>query len=460
MSIFFSPDEPKEIDKHSGKVTRTKTRSTFSHAKDNTLTSKTRKIKIVPELHELKKIRASFDNFVSLFTAFNTLNGQQITGIKLAVSFQLFKNAFDSFLLHCSQYFNSSQQTRRVGRYSPLIEFSTQLLKEWSTIIITINKLEASIPIPHLKLIQENFDTLTSNISQIANPIVNRTYYKDCVYSSSNQLKVEITRVYKLIFTALARSDAEDDEISLIDKEKERNMLRDEMVILNRNINENFIGLIPSNISNTPECLRVRSNLKAACGDIISLVEAGFVFRKDVVNLLNSMKSLDNATRAMLDTLGIKYRLDVMPNGVDLSSVNAEEEEEENIDGKIEVVEDKPYFVEIPEPKKPRYTSRLEKKPYRGLSALKKIPEDQPKRLSRSQLMRPETCEERRKREFSKTAPNKQLNEFITSMSKTLGLEINAKKPEEEQMRAIERAIKEKMKTTGQQPEEKKEKGK
>ena len=96
------------------------------------------------------------------------------------------------------------------------------------------------------------------------------------------------------------------------------------------------------------------------------------------------------------------------PNSKDLSELKAEDD----LDGKIEVIVDKLYFVEVPELKKQRHTPNLKKKPYRGMAALKKLPEEQSKRVSKSQEIKPETCEERRKRDFSKTAPNQLLNEL------------------------------------------------
>ena len=96
------------------------------------------------------------------------------------------------------------------------------------------------------------------------------------------------------------------------------------------------------------------------------------------------------------------------PNSKYLSELKAEDD----LDGKIEVIVDKPYFVEVPEPKKQRHTPNLKKKPYRGMAALKKLPDEQSKRVSKSQEIKPETCEERRNRDFSKTAPNQLLNEL------------------------------------------------
>ena len=446
MSIFFSPDEPKEFDIHSGRMIRLSSRSSsrsFSRAKSNTIPTKPRKLKVIPEIEELKKIRGAYMKFVEFFDKFSTTNGPEIGGKQLSVSYLLYKQAFDSFLMHGSQYFNTFSSTRRVGRYSPLIEFSQKLLKEWTTIVMIINKLAASVPIPHLQLIQDNFDTLTTNIQGIASSLVNRTYYRDLVYSSSNQLKTEISRVYQLIFNCLSCSDEEEDE-------DEIEIIRVEMINLSRNINENFIGLIPSNISNTPENIRIRALLKAACGDIISLMEAGFVFRNDIKHLLNRMKTLDVATRAMLDSLGIKYRLDIEPDGEEEDSEPEQDRDIDEFERKIEVHDNKPYYVEIPEARKPRCTSVLTKKPYRGMSGLKKLPENF-RRKTISHDIRPtahSSIEKKTKNNFSKSQPPRplsQMDEFINTVGESLGLEISPVLPESDKMKVIEKAIKEKM---------------
>ena len=444
MSIFYSPDEPKEIDKHSGRMTRFSTHSSlsFSREKSNTLSTKPRKLKVIPEVEELKKVRGAYIKFVELFDKLATTNGPEIGGKQLAASYLLYKQEFDSFLIHSAQYYNSFTTTRRVGRYSPLIEFATKLLKEWTTIVIIINKLAATNLIPHLKLIQDNFDKITSNIQQIALSIVSRTYYKDYIYSSSSQLKSEISRVYQLIFQCLSQPDID------IEDESEIEPIRVEMVNLSRNINENFIGLIPSNISNTPELIRIRALLKAACGDIISLVDAGFVFKDQITHLLNRMKTLDNATRSMLDSLGIKYRLEVAPNGEEEESeydIRGEEDE-----GEIQVHITKPYYVEVPAPKKPRCTSHLTKKPYRGMSALKKLPEDlRRQKLSHTQdiIELPHSHKPEKKPEnFTRSQPPISIDNFVDTISETLGLEISSIMPETEKMQAIQDAIKEKLK--------------
>ena len=449
MSIFYSPDEPKEIDIHSGRMTRlssrNSTRSSFSRAKSITISTKPRKLKVIPEIEELKKIRGRYMKFIELFDKFSTKNGPEIGGRQLSLSYLQYKQAFESFVLHSAQYFNTFSSTRRVGRYSPLIEFSTKLLKEWTTIVIIINKLAVSVPIPHLQLIQDNFDALTTNIQAIASSLVSRTYYRDLVYSSSNQLKSDISRIYNLIFSCLSDPDIDEED------ESEIEVIRVEMVNLSRNINENFIGLIPSNITNTPENIRIKALLKAACGDIISLMEAGFVFRSEIQHLLNCMKGLDNATRAMLDSLGIKYRLDVEPDGEEEDS-DTESNSGDEREGKIEVHENKPYYVEVPEARKPRCTSVLTKKPYRGLSGLKQLPEDRRRKTitgSTEMFLRPHSSTQARKKaDFSKSQPPRplsQIDNFINTVGETLGLEINPVMPEEDKMKVIENAIKEKI---------------
>ena len=450
MSIFFSPDEPKEIDIHTGRMTRlssrNSTRSSFSRAKSITISTKPRKLKVIPEIEELKHIRARYMKFIELFDNFSTKNGPNIGGRQLSLSFSLYKQAFESFVLHSAQYFNSFSKTRRVGRFSPLIEFATKLLKEWTTMVIIINKLAITVPIPHLQHIQDNFDALTTNIQAIASSLVSRTYYRDLVYSSSNQLKSDITRVYNMIFSCLSNPDID------VEDQTEIEQIRVEMVNLSRNINENFIGLIPSNITNTPENIRIKALLKAACGDIISLMEAGFVFKPEIKKLLNCMKGLDNATREMLDSLHIKYRLDVEPDGEEEDS-ETESSSSDEYERNIEVHENKPYYVEVPEARKPRCTSVLTKKPYRGLSGLKQLPEDSRRKAvtgSTEMFLRSHSTTQsfRKKADFSKSTPPRplsQIDSFINTVGESLGLEINPVMPEEDKMRVIENAIKEKI---------------
>ncbi|EAX91655.1 hypothetical protein TVAG_323710 [Trichomonas vaginalis G3] len=324
--------------------------SSLSRQKDITLHERTGRIKIVTEIKELKRVRKAYNKFNELFSKFNSSTGAEIVGKQMTLTYSQFKSAFDSFLSHCSQYFNSSPNTRRIGRYSPIIDFSQKLLKEWSLLVIAMNRLSSSFQIPHQQKLQEDFDMLTGSITTIAKSIVNRTYYKDNLYSSSNVLKSEITRIYQLIFKTLNGDVSEFNDAKL-------DSLREEMVILNRNINDNFVSQIPSNVANTPDFLRMRSALKTSCGHVISLLEAAHFFVHNIHSILNRMKKLDVTLRDLLDELDIKYRLDVTPNGEEEPS--EEDVDESPIKPEIKVLEDEPFEVTLPPVTKPRARSSI-----------------------------------------------------------------------------------------------------
>lgn len=327
MSIFFSPDEPKYVDSHTGRLTRfNRGYSSFSREKDNTLVQKTerskRTMQVVPECTELRSIRESFDSFIEMFAVFNKQNGPAITGNYMSNNFLHFKAAFEPFILHSSHYFNSSAQSQKVRRYSPLLQFSAKLLREWAILVSTMNKLSRSKILPHLHQIQVDFEALSKDISTVSAANTRRTYYRDTFFASSNYLKAKITSTYQAIYDILS-----------VEYEKgyskhQLQILQEQVVLLNRDIIENYLGLLPSSLTTTPEMTRTSTHMKAACGDIVALLDASFYFRKRMFKIQEQMCELHGDICKILDRLQIRYEIEVAPLGY--QEPIEEEDEDEN----------------------------------------------------------------------------------------------------------------------------------
>lgn len=365
MSIFFSPDEPKLIDIHSGRMIRLgKQSKSFAKSKDYAVPgSRTFRLKVVPETTELREVRYNFNVFNHKFAEFSKVNGPSVTGPQMADVYMKFKKVFDTLLNYASSHFNSGNSNRRLGRYSPIIIYSCKLLKEWSSLIAQMNGFSTCRNLPHIKRIQSDFDSLNNSIQAVASGIISRTYYRDSVYAASNNLVTELTRIYDLIYTGLLDecNDGVNDHLFSI--------MKAEMVTLSRKINENFIGMLPSSVSATPDYARLRSDMKAFCGDILYLIEASYTFRYKTNEILACMDKLDTSIRNLLDKLGVKYRIEVKPN-IDPSFVLEEEDfSESNEQEFIEetpksrnnrtLFEDKRYYVEIPQVPDPKSYSQI-----------------------------------------------------------------------------------------------------
>jgi len=148
MWIFLSPDEPKRINRHSGRMTRLReSPRMFSREKGVTLHG--RPCRMTPQCTGLRSIRESYAAFVSIFSLSNKQNGPAITGSYISSNFLHFKAAFEPFVLHVSHFFNSSARCQSVRRYSPLLPFGAKLLQEWAILVSTMNgRASAPAPVP------------------------------------------------------------------------------------------------------------------------------------------------------------------------------------------------------------------------------------------------------------------------------------------------------------------------
>ena len=316
MSIFFSPDHPKSIDKHTGRLIRAKTSRSlrpFSQEKDNTILFKNRQYlrnsHVVRECSPLKRIKRSFDQFVAMFAEFNRQNGPEITGNYMSHNFLQFKTAFEPFVLYATHYFNSAEHTHAVRRYSPLLQFSAKVLREWAILVSTMNQFALSEVLPHLYVLQKDFEMLNDDVSLISRSVINRAYYRDTLFSASNYLKHQITTIYQSVYNVFAHE--KDKGIN----KAQLNSLKQQVVLLSRDINENFLSLFPSNMTATPEMTRAKTHMKAACGDIVIIMDAGYFFRRRMSKIQDQMIEFHNELCALLERVGVNYEIDVRPIG-------------------------------------------------------------------------------------------------------------------------------------------------
>jgi hypothetical protein len=308
MSIFFSPYEPKYIDPHSGRITRFRktTTTTFSREKDNTLLIKeaqfARTAQIVPQCPELRAIRDCYSKFIQVFTTFNHRDGPALASKSLSAHVQLLKTSFESYLICSSRYFNSADCWRKIRRFSPLVQHSQSLVREWAIIVTIVNSFCCSETLPHFQEIQRNLQALLDDILDLSATFSYRSYWRDTFQAASTFLVKQISAFSGRIFDVFENESWED-----IQK------LTNEIVLFSRDIHENFLGLIPSARRETPQMIRQITRTKAAVGNIVLLLEATLTFRDELAVLTDRMQVLHAAICMLLERLGIQYEMNVAP---------------------------------------------------------------------------------------------------------------------------------------------------
>ena len=315
MSIFYSPDSPKHFDAHTGRMTRlTKTPRSFAREKDMTIPKQktwsgtTRQA--ITECAELRSVRETYERFVEQFLQFSQQNGTEITGSYLCHNFLEFKAAFEPFILQANHHFNSSRRTQTVRKSTAMLRYSSRLLSSWEILISGLNKLSQSKVLPHLHQLQVYFTQLSDQISHISQLFVKRTYYKDVVYESSNYLKHKATSVYRQVYDIFLNES----EHSF--NKRQLGQLQNQVILMSRDIHENFLGMLPSTATGTPEMKRLQTQMKAVCGGIVALIEAAYYFRDRLAKLMHEAGELHMAICSVHDTLGLLYTLDVEPLSV------------------------------------------------------------------------------------------------------------------------------------------------
>ena len=349
MSIFFSPDEPKYFDEHSGKMFRlnSKKNSNFSHEKNNTLFSTQKSKSIISECSDLKNIRLTYDNFLVLFNSFKKKNSFVIQNPALVTSFSNLKKSFDPFILYCSRYFNSSINTRKIGRFSPIIEYSIKLLKDWSNIIIFINKISEKSYFSHLEKIEHNFELLLDNISSLSKSSLKKTYFSNAFQALEVNLMNKIQKLKNSIQSFFSEMNKNYNLEYLFEGIKE------DISYLTRQINDNILGIIPSHLTSTPEIVRLKTNIKTSCCDILTIFESSYRFPIEISKLLKKMNNFDLEIRNLLNKLQINFRIDVTPKEPIVDISFEEEDQNQFLERTINIQPSiqEPFFIEIPESK-------------------------------------------------------------------------------------------------------------
>jgi hypothetical protein len=263
---------------------------------------------LVRECTELRGIRGSFATFVDLFSLFNTQNGPSIVGAYLSRTFIKFKFTFESFMSGASQFFNTFQNSRAIRRFSPTLESASEMLETWATLVSRMNELHSAPTLPHVHQLQLDFEQIAREVSLISSTRIKRTYYKDTTYSNSNFVKHMIARTYQQIYNVLAYEQTDGfppDQMAYLKSE-----LHNFLSILDHN----FIGLLPSSLSSTPEVARRIVALKSAGAEIVGLLEGSYSYRAQVRNILLQMSVLHLAICSVLDRLEVRYDIGVSPS--------------------------------------------------------------------------------------------------------------------------------------------------
>jgi len=321
MSIFFSPDEPKVIDIHSGRVTRFKSHrsSMFSREKDNTLNRRVKSPSVVAECVEMKHFRMNYLGFCEDLNSFFRITGSFVLGPNVMSLFTQLKASMEPFLLHCSHFFHTSPSTRKIGKYSPIIEFTVRVLREWSSFVVIINELASSESIPHVDKLNSTFIILLSAITTIHSIVSKKSLTSS--NNSINRLLDNVTKHQKMFLDSVCCISQ-----AKLYKEKIIEIHRS-FSALNHSINDVILASIPSHIVATPEMTRLKTVIKASCGEIIFLFESSLSYRKSLSSLLQSMKLYDVSLRQLLTVMNIGFRLDIEPSTSSYEDSSSEDEE-------------------------------------------------------------------------------------------------------------------------------------
>ncbi|EAX99400.1 hypothetical protein TVAG_043080 [Trichomonas vaginalis G3] len=411
-------------------------KQSFSREKDHTITMRQTKLKVIPEIAELRNIRKAYTKFTEIFSEFIVQNPPQITTNELSAAFSDFKVNFETFLTNCSLFFKTAESTRRVGRFSPLIEFSQKMLNYWTTIVSKMNEFADVKMLPHVAKFKADFSCLNTNVQQISDSIVTKTYYKESVASQAKVVKFNINQLSTAVNKVMKNEPEKGFPPQALAELKYRTNQ------LCKLINDKYIILLPSNVTSTPELIRLRSLLQSAGGDILALLDSAYNFRALVSHSLNRMKRLDNEIRQMLDATGIKYTINIVPNGDDTPSEAEEEEEAAPIHENDLHNTEEMFSIQIPETKIPEISPRMV--PRSTLHSSKSMRGGTVKFASQTQnIATARSVMTPRKPLIS--VPNEKLLAFLTEMESTLGISVDENSTYTDRLTAIEKTVKEKL---------------
>lgn len=389
-------------------------KTSFSREKDHTITMRQTKIKVIPEIAELRDIRKSYTKCTDILNEFLLQNPPTIISNEFSAQFSDFKVNFETFLSNCSLYFKTAESTRRIGRFSPLLEFSTKMLRFWTNMVSIMNGFGKVQVLPHFARLKQDIALLNSNVQQISDSIVMKTYYKESVAAEAKVVKFNISQLNSAISKVLKHEP----ESGFTPRALSELKFRTGQLV--KMINEKYIILLPSNVSSTPEIIRIRSLLQSAGGDLLALLDSSFNFRSLVSHCLNRMKRLDNEIRKILDEIGIKYTINIIPEGDDTpSEVEEEEPEAKPIERNLHTTEEM-FNIEIPDAKIPVKTVKTTSK-VRVLTA-------------RSALTP--------RRPLQPTVSDEKIAKFVQEMEETLGLVLDDSVSVEDKLDAIKEAVK------------------
>ena len=312
MSIFYSPDSSKQFDPQTGPMKRlVKTPHSFSRERDTTIPTRrtwsAKTTRAIQECSELRSVRESYEIFIEEFLHFSQQNGTEITGSYLCRNFLEFKAAFEPFVLQANHHFNASRRTQTMRKSAAMLRYSSRLLSSWEILVSGLNKLAQAKVLPHLHQLQVYFTQLSEDISHISQLFVKRTYYKDVVYESSNYLKHKATSVYRQVYDIFVKESEHG-----FDK-RQLGQLQNQVILMSRDIHENFLGMLPSTATGTPEMTRMKTQMKAVCGGIVSLIEAAYFFRDRLARLMEEVAALHSKICSVHEALGLVYSLEVEP---------------------------------------------------------------------------------------------------------------------------------------------------
>jgi hypothetical protein len=196
------------------------------------------------------------------------------------------------------------------------------VLRAWFGVVSSANRLLEAPTLPHLPQFQNDFEELSRNISAVCWRNAIRAYHRDSLFLAAKTLARQITAAYHRIYTAFSGEKADVAP------------LKRDVQALSREIEEDFLALFPAAAVTTPEMNRRRAQMRAACGDVIALLETADGYRGILKKLLNQMAVLQREIVVIRDRLGIESEVIVAP-------IESPEEElrEENLESTEETPE-------------------------------------------------------------------------------------------------------------------------
>jgi hypothetical protein len=156
-------------------------------------------------------------------------------------------------------------------------------------------------------VLHRDFRILRNSITALTGGESKRKYYREAVFTAADEIQHKLSKLHQRITAILTHIDVTGF------KQTQLRSLNRRVLTLSRRLQDEFLLLLPSAATTTPEASRVKTEMKAASGHIMAMLGASFSFRAKVRRLLLCMSSLHLSICSTLDRMSILYRISVSP---------------------------------------------------------------------------------------------------------------------------------------------------